>query len=633
MKIINVVPIAKGFTNETFSYFTSKEVEAGGIVSVMVRRRSVLGIVIDAMDAKSAKIDLRNSPFALKSIRAVKAQSLFSAEFIASCKGVARHFAAPLGAVLRDFIPQVILDNAGDDLAPGNVSGGNGEPGLRIAPSVFCASRAERIQHYRGIIREEFARGRSVFFCIPTASEMEDFAEGLGKGIEKYTVSMHSLLTKKKVLAAWQFIKEEKHPILIVATKTFFSVPRRDIGAVIVDPESSPFFKMEARPYIDARRAAEIIASGWGARLIVGDSVVRAEALGAVAKFHLPRILTEAEQVVVDMTRKENAATGKKEEFKILSPQLAEVLKNAAEKGERSILFINRRGHTSTTVCNDCQRTILCGRCESPLVIHKTASSKKAKFVCHKCLTEKEAPEQCPYCGSWKLATLGTGSQKVVEEVENILPGAKIFRLDSDIAKTKKQGDDIAKNFYKAPGAVLVGTESLFSYVKNQVERVAVVSVDAAFTLPDFRVNEKVLQILLKLRSLAEKTFLIQTRMPELPLFDYALKGHISGFYEEELAQRKRFSYPPFKLLIKVTKGNADKPALQKEIKHFVEQLKDFDVVDYPAFIPKEKNLYKWNVIIKVDRETWPKGQAKLHSFLFYLPPAWRVDVEPDSLL
>jgi primosomal protein N' (replication factor Y) len=265
--------------------------------------------------------------------------------------------------------------------------------------------------------------------------------------------------------------------------------------------------------------------------------------------------------------------------------------------------------------------------------MHKTTSSKKVKFVCHKCLTETEAPEQCPYCQSWKLATLGVGAQRVEEEIKKLFPTANVFRIDSDLVKTKKQGDEIANNFYKNQGAVLVGTESLFSYIKKPVESVGVVSIDAAFTLPDFKVNEKVFYLLLKLRSLAKDNFLIQTRTPNLKLFDDAIKGHITGFYQEELEERKRFGYPPFKMIIKVTKGNADKSALQKEVKHFVEQLKDFEVVDYPAFIPKEKNLYKWNVIIKVDPTAWPKGLAKLHSFLFYLPSGWRVDVEPDSLL
>ncbi len=633
MKIINVAPIAKGFTGETLSYFTSKNVEIGGIVSIAIKKRVVPGVVIAVMDAKQAKIDLRNSSFALKSIKAVKSSGLITPNFLLACKETAQYFVSPIGSVLADFIPKVILDTASNDLAPALLSEFK-TPSFHLDVSVCQGTREERMQNYRSIIREEFAKGHSVFFCVPTASEMEEFSEGLKRGIEKYTVSVHSRLSKKKLLETWKFIINENHPILIVGTKTFLSVPRRDLGAIIVDPESSPFFKMEARPCIDVRKAIEIISAKLGTRLIFGDSLVRAESFVKSGKAQLPRVLTDAQQIVVDMKRKENSETGKKEEFKVLSEKLIEMLTSSVNNNENSLLFINRRGHASTTVCNDCLRSVLCGKCEAPLVIHKeSGAGKKAKFVCHKCLTETEVPEQCPYCQSWKLVSLGVGVQRVAEDLESIFPGVKIFRLDSDLVKTKKKGDDIAEKFFSSPGAILVATESLFSYVRKPVDNVAVVSLDAIFTLPEFRTNEKAFQILLKLRALARKNFLIQTRTPELKLFDDAIRGNITGFYQEELEERKSFNYPPFKILIKITKGNSDKILLKKEVDSLVLQLKNFDVIDYPAFIPKEKNLYKWNIVIKIDPGTWPMGQAKLHSFLFYLPPAWRVDVEPDSLL
>lgn len=633
MKIINVAPIAKGFTGETLSYFTSKNVEIGGIVTITIKRRVVPGIVIASMDAKQAKIDLRNSPFALKSIKSVKASGLITPAFLLACKEVAQHFVSTLGSVLTDFIPKVILDNASDDMAPPNISNSK-NPSYHLDVSVCQGTREERMQHYRSVIREEFARGRSVFFCVPTVSDLEDFSEGLKRGIEKHTVCAHSRLSKKKMLETWKFIVEENHPILIVSTKTFLSVPRKDLGVIIIDPESSPAFKMEARPYVDVRKAAEIIASNLGVRLILGDTLVRAESFAKSNKSQLPRVLTDTEQIIVDMTRKENAETKKKEEFKIFSPRLEEILKNAAHKNEQSVLFINRRGHAPSTVCNDCLRTLLCGKCESPLVIHREGQAdKKSKFVCHKCLAQTTIPEQCPYCQSWKLVSLGVGNQRVAEELETLLPDAKIFRIDSDIVKTKKKGDDIAEKFFKTPGAILVGTESLFSYIKKPVDNVAALSIDSIFTLPDFKANEKAFQLLLKLRSLARKNFLIQTGMPDLKLFDDVTRGHITGFYHDELEQRRSFNYPPYKMIIKITKGNSNKEALKKEIDIIMTYLKSFDAIDYPAFIPKEKNLFKWNVVIKIDPAQWPKELAKLHSFLFYLPPSWRVDVEPDSLL
>ena len=139
-------------------------------------------------------------------------------------------------------------------------------------------------------------------------------------------------------------------------------------------------------------------------------------------------------------------------------------------------------------------------------------------------------------------------------------PNAKILKWIPIPSPTKKTGKKITEEFLADGGlpagkaSILVGTEMIFSYINQPVDRVVAISVDGLFTLPEFKINEKVFHLLLKLKSLAKKTFIIQTRFPELPIFDNVLRGNISGFYKEEIESRKIFQYPPFKLLIKITK-------------------------------------------------------------------------------
>ncbi|NOY35838.1 MAG: hypothetical protein GXP44_02895, partial [bacterium] len=388
------------------------------------------------------------------------------------------------------------------------------------------------------------------------------------------------------------------------------------------------------------RKAAEIMARALKIRLIFGDSVIRTETFFKAGQESVPRTLSEAEQIISDLGKKPDDFQ-KAKIFSVIGKELQEKLETVIGKNGNAILFVNRRGHSPTTVCNDCARTILCEKCETPLVLHKESpGSKNAKFICHKCLSETSAPERCPYCQGWKLKTLGIGTQKITEELDNMFPEIKVFRMDSDTVKTQKQGDELTKKFYGTPGSVLVGTEILFSYISRPADITAAVSVDGLFALPDFRINEKIFHILLKLRSLAKKTFLIQTRLPEgskHPLFVNATKGNISGFYREEIETRRQFQYPPFMLLVKITKEGSNKEALQEETKEIEEKLKRWNPLSYPAFIPKTKNLYARHILLKTSPEDWPPTRSaetkELYNILSSLPLSWKVNIDPESLL
>ncbi|MCX6731658.1 MAG: primosomal protein N' [Candidatus Parcubacteria bacterium] len=617
MKIINVIPITKGTNRENLSYFTSKNVESGSLVTVPLRKKIVPAIVSSVKEMKEVKAGLKKTQFRLKPIKSVKSFSFLDPSFIEACKEIADYFVSPLGPVIKDFVPHAILENT-SDIVKNDYQIADKHPETIL----MQGSQKERFQYYKSIIREEFAKNQSVFFCLPTTNEVDEFSKEIQKGIEKYSIALHSKFSRKKIIKIWDRAMREKHPFLIVATKSFLSLPRKDIGTIILEGESSSFYKLQKRPYLNIRKAAEIICKRMKKRLILGDSLIRVETLYK-RESSLSRLLSGAEQVVTDM-KEEESGWQKSKTLPIISAKLREILKMAYENNEKVILFINRRGYHPTTVCNDCLATILCGNCNTPLVLHK--SGRENSWICHKCLTETKMPEQCPYCKSWRMTMLGIGIQKVAEEVSRLFPKFKLFRMDSDIIKNAKQGREIAEKFMATPGSILIGTEILFSYISQPAERVAVISVDALFALPDFRINEKVFHLLLKLRSLAKKTFLIQFRLPRPGLFENVIRGNISGFYKEEIENRKQFQYPPFRLLIKITRESKNKLGIKKEVEAVKKLLKEWNPVVYPAFISKVKNTYIWNILLKADPETWPVPLPPL-------PPAWKIDVDPETLL
>ena len=633
MKIIDIIPIAKGIPQEKLSYFTSKDVSVGALVSVPVRKKEIPAIVSAVSDAKESKTSLKNSDFSIKPIKSVISASFITPEFLEACQEIAEYYLSAPGSVIKDFVPQAILEgDFGSATSKMTAQTGNGREIL-----VIQSNLEERIQRYKSIIREELAKNKSVFLCRPTAADMENIAVELGRGIEKYVFVLSGKMPRKKIMEEWKKIVEEKHPVLIIATKSFLSLPRRDFGAIIIDQESSSAYKNQKKPYTDARKAAEIISDKIKARLIFGDELIRTETFyrQEAGEFspsfdRRARLVSSAEQIIIDAKEyfEEKKTTGRK--F-VSTPQLVRIMDEVAAGNEKIIIFTNRKGYNPTTICADCHRTILCGKCAAPVVTRKT-DLKNFTQRCHKCLSELPAPDRCPYCKSWRLESYGIGTQTVAEEMKGFFPETKIFEMDSDSVPNEKTGKKVAEEFL-LNGGILVGTEMIFSYINRPVDRVAAISVDGLFTLPEFKMNEKVFHLLLKLKSLAKKSFIIQTRFPELPIFDNVLRGNISGFYKEEIESRKIFQYPPFKLLIKITKEGKNESQLNKEMEALQKVLDEWKPTSYPAFIPKIKNLYIRHILLKIDPASWPNKQEKLRQILSSLPPSWKIDIGPESLL
>lgn len=650
MKIIDVIPIAKGIPQEKLSYFTSKDVSVGALVSVPVRKKEIPAIVSAVSDAKESKTSLKGSDFSIRPIKSIISANFITPEFLEACKEIAEYYLSSPGSAIKDFVPQAILEG-GSELGILKITNQNSNnANKRHEILVIQSATEERVQYYKSIVREELAKNKSVFLCLPTVADMEKIFEELGRGIEKYVFALSGKMPNKKIKDEWKKAVEEKHSVLIIATKSFLSLPRRDFGAIIIDKESSSVFKNQKRPYIDARKAAEIISRKEQARLIFGDELVRTETFHRQETGEFPpsfarqsRLVGTAEQIIIDA--KEYFEEKQNQRKFVSTPELLRTMDEAVAKNEKIIIFANRKGYNPTTICADCHRTLLCGKCDAPAVMRKT-DSKNVVQRCHKCLAELPAPDRCPYCKSWRLESYGIGTQMVAEEMRGFFPKAKIFELDSDSVPNEKTGKKIAEEFLALPAgqagggglpagkaSILVGTEMIFSYINRPVDRVIAISVDGLFTLPEFKINEKVFHLLLQLKSLAQKSFLIQTRFPKLPLFANVLRGNISGFYKEELESRKIFQYPPFKLLIKITKEGKNESQLNKEIEALQKILTEWNPSSYPAFIPKIKNLHIKHILLKIDPDSWPRGQEKLSQILSSLPPSYKVDIGPESLL
>src|SRR3989344_1139356 len=434
MKIITVIPIARGILKDELFYFSKETAPAGALIEVPLRGRNIPALVIACQDAADAKADLKRSSFTLKKIVRFQAKEFFSTAFIKAAKETADYFAATTGAALYALTTKKILEKAGEFRNP---TGAPKQSGT-FERLIIQDESENRFTFYKNLIRESFAKKQSALIIVPTVRAAEKLSDKLKIGIEQYTFVCHSDLTPKNLLAAWKNILAENHPVAVIGTSFALSIPR-----------------------------------------------------------------------------------------------LAFV-KNNLEKNERLFIFAARRGLATATVCSDCGATLTCQKCGLPLVLHR---GKENYFLCHHCGQKKTAEIRCYICNSWKLKPLGVGTGKVAEEIAKRFPEIKIIRLDSDTSKTAREVMRRVADFEKNPGSILVGTELALQNINLPFDSAAVASLDSLMAMPNFRINEKIFSILLRLRFLARKNFLIQTRNPSWGALNQALAGDLAGFYQEELAE------------------------------------------------------------------------------------------------
>lgn len=635
MKIVSVIPIDKGIFKDRLSYFSKSDIPLGSIIKVPVRKKTVPALVVEVKSATEIKTELKSQNFTLKKLTAQDVVSFFVPEFVDAAIDTSNYFICHIGQVIKAVTPKVILENP--ELFTKTKKIAKKSSGrltdVKTDVSILQEPDEERLTYYKSLIRESFAKDSSVFLCLPTISDIDKVVPYLEKGIDQYTLILHSKLSKKEMVDSWSKVIKTKHPVLIIATPLFLSVPRSDIGTIILDQENHSAYKTVTRPLIDLRYFAEKLARHKKINMVLGDTVLRTETIVRHGKGELIalsplkyRSFSEASQKLINLKE-----TGDKDQkgTPLLSSDLKEIIRKTIDNNERLFLYTTRRGTAGMTVCNDCGMIMTCDDCRSPLVIHKNPD-KKYEFICHKCGTSYKIKDSCPECGSWRLAMLAEGIQKVEAEIKKDFPDVPIFMIDSDSVKSSKKAQDIVNKFLAKTGHILIGTEMSLYYLNEPVENTAIVSIDSLFSFPDFRISEKIFGTLIRIRELSIKRFLVQTRNPEEKVFNYALKGNLLDFYREEIEERKAFNYPPFSTLIKITRSGSDE-AVKKDMEFLAQYLEDYAIRIYPAFTSRVKNKLIMHGLIKIPADKWI--DANLLDKLKGLPPVFAISVDPEEIL
>jgi len=676
MKIVTVIPLEKGAWKTDLTYFTTKDIDKGSIVVVPIRNKKILALVVSLEDVAESKGDVKDMPFLLKKILEVKDHSIFRDEFLEAALELSSYFVAKENSAMISLIPAIFREKYDEIVKFSKLyKGGEARPSaldlaspdslrsslnIKIEKLLFQTKLEDRIAFYKTFIRGYFAQKKSVFLILPTEYDIEIFEKTLSRGVENFTFAIHNGLKPARLLEIYEKIMYSTHGVLILCTPQFLSIPRSDVGAIILEKESSGIYKMVPKPHFDLRIFAELYASKIKAKFILSDTLLRFDTiarkdidnLGEVypmsfrtnfdGKINIFERESDNQKRLPDGTV--SVATPR---FRVLGKEILEEIYSALKDKKNVFVFSLRKGLATYTVCKDCGEAVSCENCLAPVVLYLSRDSKKRMFVCNRCNTEKDPETTCSNCGSWNLTSLGIGTDTILEELKNEFQknsGIKIFKLDKESAKTSKEAEKIIKDFENTRGSILIGTEMAFFYLKEKIHLSVVASFDSLWSIPNFKMGEKVIQLLLSIIYRTENKILIQTKNIKDMALQSIKSENLLPFVREELEDRKNLGYPPFKRFIKITcvSNKAESPEIKKMLS---EILKDYNPEIFSGFVSKNTNEYATNALIKIEPYSWSlpdisigsgldKHLKKILSSLVSTPDnKFEISVDPEDLL
>ncbi|TCO78977.1 primosomal protein N' [Marinisporobacter balticus] len=475
---------------------------------------------------------------------------------------------------------------------------------------------------YMQLIHYLFNQSKEAIVLVPeialTSQMIERFKGRFGNNV----AVLHSKLSLGERYDEWNRIKNGEVKIAVGARSAVFA-PFKNLGMIIIDEEHEHTYKSDYSPKYHAIDVAKFRCIQNNGVLILGSATPSIESYQKSLNGEYHKIEMRSRfnnnslpgMEIIDM-RKELEKGNKS----IFSACLHEGIMNNLKKGEQTILFLNRRGHSTFISCRKCGYVVKCPNCEISLTYH--AASFDA--VCHYCGYTKKPPKICPACESKYIKYFGVGTEKIEVMTKKYFPQAKVARLDLDTTSKKGEMDRTLDQFKKGKIDILIGTQMIAKGLDfPNVTLVGVIAADTNLNLPDFRANEKTFQLITQVAGRAGRgeilgNVVVQTYGPDHFVIDCAKDHDYKYFYQQEIMLRKEFFYPPYARLINILFTAENEAQLIKETHNFANMLRGKlleckmnlrEVLHgpHPAPLSKIKEKYRWQIIIKsnpVDQNT-----------------------------
>ena len=521
----------------------------------------------------------------------------------------------------------------------------NGEKNFYLLKGVTGSGKTEI---YINLIKEAIKNGYGSLFLVPEISLTAQMTERLEKQFSDSVAILHSKLTDAEKRKEWTYIRTGEKKIVIGARSAIFA-PVQNLKYIIIDEEHENTYKQDNNPRYHTKNVAIKRA------LIEGDvKVIFGSATPSFESYY------QSEKNDIELVElKERFNSAKMPDYEIVdlnntpdnfSEELLKEMSGALGRKEQVILILNRKAFANLLKCKECGHIPACPNCSISLSYYKYEN----KLKCSYCGYEKNFNGKCETCGSEKMIQIGTGTEKIEEEIKSYFPESRAVRVDSETVKTKKDYEDIYNDFKNHKYDIMLGTQIIAKgFHFPDVTLVGIINSDIILNFPDFRAGEKTFQLLTQSsgragRGSKDGKVVIQTFNGENEVIQNTVTGNYEGYYRKEMELRKILNYPPFGRLIIIVVSSEEEEELEKKARKFYNILmtglnsrtnpngNEFVSEPFKAPIYKINGRYRYQIFVKFNRKNITKVKNVIRKAMNeYKEKKTRisVDVDPVSML
>src|SRR3989344_4549780 len=608
MFVIDIIPLAilPQTQGSILSYFYATTLEKGAVVEILIGERKIKGVVLNCDPIATRRTQLRKDvDFKLKGINKVlnSKSQVSNLQFELAQKMSERYF-SPLGVCLKTILPP------------------------------FWEKKSFLFDHNLPHDREKKNNAQKLILCAEKTA-MNYLAQKYKKD---KPIIISSSTKNKDYLKIWNDVNNGSTS-LIIGTRVALFLPYCNLKKIIVDDSTNEMYKSDMMPRYNGADFAKVVAKFYNSS-IEFNSIF--PSLGSQNDL-LPTKNHYSDIHIIDMVKEIKDAN-----YSIFSRFLKNELNKLFENKQNLLVYVPRRGHANYLLCQTCGHILSCPNCSSSLVIHESIGNKSAhRLLCHHCDFRQEMPKQCPSCKSYTLVSKGIGIEKVVSEIKKYfnyqnLPLLPVFQLDSDSTKNNDETEQkIINQFENHKPSILAATQIIFSHrrIIKKIPKIFVMNAETLIKIPDFQAEESLVRQLLALSTMTDNLY-IQTYNKDNPTLNSLAENNVQKFIQNEIGNRKKFNYPPFSQLIKLTYRHKDNTRTQNEAKILYEKIKfvlsgpeaksrlsDYITIlpPFSGFISRERGQYIWNILLKVSLKL---DIEQRNSILKYVTNGWQIDVD-----
>ncbi len=658
--ILDIVPLTKIplTRNQSFCYLSDKKLAPGSLVSIPLFHRQAEGVVLDSrQDFK------RLGNIELKKIVQVIQEKFLTEQQLALAQFISDYYISPLGVVMKNFVPTRTkarsIEHEAWDMELKNINLTKHQQAAvdEITKKINCKlkivnckfllhgpSSSGKTEVYIHSILKLKKKNKDLQFLIlvPEQTLTPQALERYGAYFKPEEMALlTSNASKGQYYSAWQKIKSGEAKI-IIGTRMAVFAPFQKLGLIVIDEEQDDSFKQwDMNPRYDARTVTEKLSEIFKCPIVRGSATPSIESYHRAIKKELQLLkLPELEMPATNCQLPTAITVDMKKErwiknFSCISKKLQSEIAYALKYGRQIVLFINRQGMSTFSVCENCKNILRCPKCDRALIYGTSGIYK-----CPHCAYKTSPIPQCSKCQGISFKNVGIGTQKVEREIENLFPSAKILRADKETTKKAGAQNRIYSDFSQKKASILIGTQMISKgWDLRNVSLVGIIDTDNLFSMPDFYTSEKAFRHILQISGRTSRfgtnfpgTIIVQTFHPENELIRLASVRNFTAFFDKISREREDLSLPPFGKILKLVFQDYGSKKTEAETERVYKILKNIAAIKatepHDSFVPKIRGRFRRQIIVKY-KEKMP---AMLAKELKKLGTGWIIDVDPISI-